>query len=440
MSERTEEHTIRRGLAERGDLPRRARRVRAESLKRGIDYDLASGKRIPINYMATPALLFGEQVRFLHRLSSAVNAMVRRMPGLFLADPAVRDTLPFPSDEEEWVRDGYRPGTRQPLVTRIDVDLPNHHAAGAAATVAFEPNGVSIGGLYYAGEGPRMLADVMLDPPARDGLHALGDPCGMVARLASRHARALGFGRRPRIGILENREWTEGITEMPRLAATFEAAGMKAVLGDPRDLGRSNGTMTLAGTPVDLLYRNMEARDRADVEAEGTRLDVLRRAFRDDRVMSGIAGDFDHKSLWEVLTTERTRHVVPPRLRPLFRRHLLWTRLVRETRTEGPDGRLVDLLPYVRTHRESLVTERAWDRALNAALADPGGWVVQSFHASTVKPFPVVRKGAAVTEDAYICYGVIAIDREVGILGRACVRPVVNVSAGGGLMAVFRRD
>jgi hypothetical protein len=40
----------------------------------------------------------------------------------------------------------------------------------------------------------------------------------------------------------------------------------------------------------------------------------------------------------------------------------------------------------------------------------------------------------------YVCYGIIAIGRDVDILGRACSRRVVNVAGGGGLLAVFRKD
>jgi hypothetical protein len=52
----------------------------------------------------------------------------------------------------------------------------------------------------------------------------------------------------------------------------------------------------------------------------------------------------------------------------------------------------------------------------------------------------MVERGRVVTREAYVCYGVIALGSEVGILGRASVRPVVNVAAGGGILAVFETD
>jgi hypothetical protein len=457
MGERPEEREIRQRVARRADFPSLERRLRRAALRRGVDYDLGGGERIPIDMMPSPVLLTGAQLAFLRRLAEAVNGMLRRLPALFLADAAVRASLPFPADEEALVRDCYRPRGPQTLVTRVDFDLPNAAAAATSRTVAFEPNGVSIGGIFYGGECARVIADVALDERSRRGVRFLDDACRAIPGLLRRHAAALGLGPRLHVAILEDRDWDSGITEMPRLAATLEAAGMTAVLADPRDLALRRGRLTLGGRPVDLVYRNMEARDLCDIEATGARLGALREAFRRNLVVSGIAGDFDHKSVWELLTTGTTRHVVPPALRRLFARHLLWTRVVRERRTEGPDGAEVDLVPFVRRGRESLVLkpnrecggegvtlgpyldERAWDRALARALADPGAWVVQRFHPGSKKPFTRARAGRRRTERVFYTFGVIATQREVGVVGRACSRPIVNVSAGGGMVAVLRR-
>lgn len=456
MSDRASERTIRESIEMRPDFAQLTRRLRAGAVRRRIDYQKGPDRRIPINLMVTPAVLGTAQVRFLHRLTNAINGVIRRMPELFHTDPEVRAVLPFPADEEDWVRDCYRRGTRQPLVTRIDYDVHNAGPGATLGTVAFEPNGVSIGGIYYAGACPALIQEVVLDGDAHARICQIASPCAGVVRLMSRHGRATGLGARPRVGIIENRDWTDGITEMPRLAEALERAGMTALLGDPRDLKCGRGGFTLGGEPVDLLYRNMEVRDFADLVGAGHPLTALREAMRRDRVVSALAGDFDHKSLWEVLTSRRTRHVIPPVWREPFRRHVLWTRLVRETRTENPSGREVDLVPWIRRHREHLVLkpnrscggdrvtlgphldERAWDRAIDVALKDGSGWVVQSYHEATCKAFPAMRNKRVVSEKHFVCYGVISIDRDVDILGRACIRPVVNVAAGGGLMAVFR--
>ncbi len=456
MSKQPKTHTLATRLAGREDFPGLMRTLRKECTRRGIDYDLPGGRRVPINYMPTPMLLDAAQVRHLHRFSSAINAMIRRMPDLYRAHAAVREALPFMPDEKEWVLGCYRPGGRQPLVTRIDFDAPSARPGNSAPPVAFEANGVSIGGLYYSGAGPQMISDVVLDPRTRSGLCRPFDICAGLAREFRRQALHLGLGPNPRIGILDNRDWTEGITEMPRLAEALAAAGLPTRIGDPRELAASRGRYTLGGEPVDLFYRNMEVRDFADVEAGGARLDGLRDAFRRDRVLSAIAGDFDHKSLWEVLASGNTRRFVPAAWRSAFRKHLLWTRFLRETRTDGPKGESVDLIPYIRKNRDDLVIKpnrscggdrvtlgrkveaRRWDRLIDKAVADPEGWVVQRFHESGRQVFPFLDRGRPALQEAFVCYGVFAIGRDVSVLGRACVRPVVNVAAGGGLVAVFQ--
>lgn len=454
MNNAPDTRTLANELAGRKEFPRIMRALRQACIARGIDYDLPGGRRVPINYMPTPLFLNAGQMRHLHRFSTAINAMIRRMPDLYRAHASVREALPFVADEEAWVLDSYRPGGRQPLVTRIDFDAPGG-SGSRNPPVAFEANGVSVGGLYYSGAGPRMIADVVLDARTRAWLRPPVDICVGLIREFRRQALHLGLGPNPRIGILDNRDWTEGITEMPRLAEAFEAAGLPARIGDPRELVARRGRLTLAGEPVDLIYRNMEVRDFADIEKAGERLVGMREAFRQDRVLSAIAGDFDHKSLWEVLASEKTRPLIPSAWRALFREHLLWTRFLRETRTDGPRGASIDLVPYIRKNREHLVIKpnrscggdrvilgrrvdsRKWDRLLDKALADPEGWVVQSFHESGRQHFPVLSQGCATLQEAFVCFGVYAIGRAVSVLGRACIRPVVNVAAGGGLVAVF---
>ena len=81
---------------------------------------------------------------------------------------------------------------------------------------------------------------------------------------------------------------------------------------------------------------------------------------------------------------------------------------------------------------------KAWRRAVDRAVREPGRWVVQRFHSGTKRNFPAVGKGHSAA-DCYVTYGVISAPTGQGILGRASGIPVVNVSRGGGLVALFRR-
>jgi hypothetical protein len=275
----------------------------------------------------------------------------------------------------------------------------------------------------------------------------------VVAQELLAHARKLSLRGKLRIGILENREWTTGITEMPSLARYLEQRGIACTIGDPRELTLHRGGWRLRGEPVDLLYRNMELADLVALETPRRKLAAVRQAFTDDRVVSGLAGDFDHKSLFEVLTTRPTRAWVEPKARAYLRKHLLWTRLLRHCDSEDKDGEAIDLVRYVRAHKRSLVikpnracggqdvilgpahSDKAWARAVERALKERGEWVVQSFHVGTRKRFPSLRGRGVST--CFVTYGVVSTPRGFGVVGRACDRPVVNVSRGGGLVALF---
>src|SRR6266540_4344574 len=126
-----------------------------------------------------------------------------------------------------------------------------------------------------------------------------------------------------------------------------------------------------------------------------------------------IVGDFEHKSCFEILTDPvLSEQYFGADDRRLFRRHVLWTRVVADRRTRLPHDKEGDLLEYARRNRELLVlkpnrayggtgvmlgasTEQAkWELALQEAVLRSGdpehSWVVQSATRLPVHEFPVV--------------------------------------------------
>src|SRR6185436_9188989 len=118
---------------------------------------------------------------------------------------------------------------------------------------------------------------------------------------------------------------------------------------DPRELRLDGDEVYYEDALVDVAYRDYEIRDLLALEREeGRPLDAIRALFRQNRMVSSIAGDLDHKSCWEVLTTdELASRYFSVAERQLFRRHILWTRVVAERRVETPDGDR-DLPEYIR--------------------------------------------------------------------------------------------
>ena len=113
------------------------------------------------------------------------------------------------------------------------------------------------------------------------------------------------------------------------------------------------------------------------------------------------------KAFFAVLTDDRNAALFSDAERQLIRRHIPWTRLLEDTKTKR-DGESFGLLEYVRRRREDFVLkpndeyggtgvtlgwendERAWDEALNRALADSEhAWFVQERIAIRREMFPM---------------------------------------------------
>jgi hypothetical protein len=204
-------------------------------------------------------------------------------------------------------------------------------------------------------------------------------------------------------------------------------------------------------------YRDYAVYDLVDLEREGKDVGAMRALFRQNRIVSSIAAELDQKACWEVLTDPQfTQKYYSPEERQVFRRHVLWTRVLSDRRTLLPDGQTGDLLAYARREHESLVlkpnrayggqgvvlghglTAQEWEAALDAALADRERWVVQQLASIPVNEFPVVDPDGKVhVEPFYTVMGFAPSKYGVAILGRASQKQVVNVALRGGMCAVM---
>lgn len=411
-----------------------AKRIREACFAHGVDYELGPRKKIAIPLAPAPVVLEEKFLAHVGRVSEAVNRHLVRAAFAWFEDPALHEVIVFPERERRFLESAWT-GAPQTIVSRNDFDMP----ADPRDAVSFESNGCAIGGIWYGAACARAWVSVARQPASRP----LRDGCDVFLEILRRHAKSIDAPGRFRLGILENRAWREGITEMPSIAKRLARLGHEVVIGDPREL--SHGGRRLRGEKVDLLYRNMELADILEIRGVPR---AMRDAFRANLVVSGLAGDFDQKSLWEVLTSRAYERHVARADRALLRKHLLWTRLVREIETEDPSGATVDLVPWMLRNRARLAIKpnllcggegvtlgpfqsaRAWERLVRKSIVEKGRWVVQRFHRASKRRFP--RVGAR-----YVTCGIISCGTSVNALGRASGDAVVNVSRGGGLIPLF---
>lgn len=191
------------------------------------------------------------------------------------------------------------------------------------------------------------------------------------------------------------------------------------------------------------------------MEAAGRRLDGIRRAVRQGRLISGLLWELDYKSAWELFTDPVFSRRFRPAQQRLFHAHLPWTRLVRQAAVSGPDGRRVDLPAYIRRHRATLVlkpntlyggqgvvigaraTQGLWERTLAQALRGGTRYVAQEYARIATERFPVLKDGRPQWVERSVVSGFFFNSWDVGLVGRFSSDPVVNVSRGGGLLAAL---
>ena len=171
------------------------------------------------------------------------------------------------------------------------------------------------------------------------------------------HARAVGRGT-CHICFVEPKYEHDGPAEQSVLIRfLIERFGLTIVHADPRELRAEGEEVFYEDTKIDIAYRDYETRDLIALEKElGNPLDGMRLLLKQNRMISSLTGDFDHKSGFEILTDPAiSEKLFSPEDCRLFERHVLWTRVAGDRKTTLPNHTTGDLLSYARENRERLV-------------------------------------------------------------------------------------
>lgn len=278
--------------------------------------------------------------------------------------------------------------------------------------------------------------------PAKPGvLHAL---------LGSYRAwqRTTGNIDPPRVAILDWRE-VPTFSEFVLFYDYFQSQGIEARNVDPRDVRYAGGKLLAGDYHITLIYKRVLISEL--VERGGADHPVVR-AARDGAVC--LVNSFRCKVLFKkasfaVVTDERNAGLFDADQHAALRDHIPWTRVVEERKTVL-DGEPVDLVPFVSAHKDRFVLkpnddyggkgivlgwtvdQRAWEQAVQAALAEP--FVVQQRVNLPYEPYPSLHDGSLHVLDRmldtnpYVAFGGFVH----GCLTRVSTDELVNVTAGGG--------
>src|SRR5258706_1228639 len=399
-----------------------AERLRADAFANQMIYE-HDGKIEPIRIMLRPLLAMRDQLSYVHHVCLRISGALKRFPALYLEDARMKTILAISPQERDWLQTVWtRSHLRfNPIYGRLDA-VCDFAAAGWQDSLHFmEPNLSGVGGIHFAPIAEELvMRDVVPALIAHDpalGIELPQDQRDLFVQVLMDHAKAV---RRSGCNVcfVEPKYVHEGPDEQSVLSQFIASRhGLTVAHADPRELWVKGDEVFYEDVRIDIAYRDYELRELVELEREiGKPLDAMRLLFRQNRVVSSLAGDFDHKSCWEILTDpEIAEQLFGIEECRLFRRHVLWTRIAYDRRTSLPHGDEGELLEYARKNRELLVlkpnrgyggtgvvlgvaTEAAeWERLLQQAAS--GGahpqqsWGLQSATPRHLYEFPLAGPG-----------------------------------------------
>ena len=350
------------GLVSDATFARISSRLQVDALANELIYE-HEGVPEAVRVMLRPLLAMPEQLSYVHYVCLRITEALKRLPVLHRQDRRVRNILAITPGEESWFQDTWTPAHHRinPVFGRLDA-VCDFVGQGWQDSMHFmEANLSGVGGIHYAPLTERLVMNnvvpALLEHDPELVIELPRDQRDLFIQLLIDHARAIGRGS-CHMCFVEPVYTHDGPNEQSVLSQFLSKRhNLQIAHADPRDLRVDGEDVYHGDLCIDVAYRDYEARDLIALERElGCKLDAMRLLFKQNRVVSSIVGDFDHKSCFEILTdaTIAEQFFSMEECR-LFRRHILWTRIVSDRRTSLPHHEDGDLLEYARRHRDQLV-------------------------------------------------------------------------------------
>ena len=441
------------------------KKIYRASKEREFTYE-REGRHDVINLLPLPLVASHEQIKYLHKTCLLIKNALFKLIDLYLEYPEVKEILPLTDEEECWIKDTWTKQHKRTrgIWNRLDFHFDIYHPNWKDTITFFEDNSVAVGGNHYVPTAEELITGLVL-PHLRKinkniRLERNEDIRTLLCHEILHQAEALGR-KRLNIAFAEDKTLTSGITEFPSLAEFYnkkfgKKCEMKTYMVDPRELYLKNDEIYYKNHEIDIIYRDFELVELFKM-GKGEHVRAIKAAFKKNQVISSIAGEIDHKSCWEVLRDKRFAKIFKTLMDAGILKHIPWTKIIRDIRTDNPDGKNVELLNYIRKNKDSLIlkpnrgyggygivigkdtTQQHWDEMIDRGCVEYGKWIAQEYRKVSTKTFPALdESGDIVFEEFYTVYGLAGTPEGVGILGRASQRKIVNVAQRGGIVAVLR--
>lgn len=393
-------------------------------------------------------------------LGLRIRRVLNRLLKSYLHEPSLQAVLPLTEHERMWFEQLAPNGFPEPATVfeRLDTNLLLEDSAWLRPFRLLELNSVGVGCLHFMPTATQLIAEQLL-PVLQQALdsrsyQSVTDARFLLRRSLEAHAKAIGR-KRLVIAFVERREIAVGgADEMLAVSQWLNGQELQTLVVDPRELELRQGEVVYKDTTIDVVYRDCVLQEMISIEQHGGHVEAMKHAFAHNQVVSALTGEFDHKSLFELLSSPEFSKCFTFSERRMFRACIPWTRLVRVRKTADPRGRDVDLPDFVRRQREALVlkpnrayggqdvaigcdvTQAVWEQTLEKALAHPDLWVVQAKAAIPRMEFLDADHPDDVMNQ-FVTVGFTATPEGIALVGRSSAERIVNVSRGGGLVPLF---
>ncbi|HKN24054.1 MAG TPA: hypothetical protein VJX72_04340 [Candidatus Acidoferrum sp.] len=418
--------------------------------------NLTFGNRVHCPFLR-PVFLSPQDEERVRKVAETIAAIAERLTSAALEDTSLFEQFHLRPEEERLARmnGGYAPAS---AASRLDAFL-------LPESLKFtEYNGESPAGAGYS----ESLSDIFRRLPMmeefkkRFEVHSYPLTAKLLDALVTTYVDWGGKSKRPQIAIVD---WKEVPTwsEFEILKDRFERLGIPVELADPSELEFDGKQLLANGKTIELLYRRVLIND---IVARPKECEALVKAYESGIVC--VANNFrckiPHvKAFFAVLTDEKNARYFSTEERELIQRHIPWTRVVADVKTEY-DGEAIELLEYVRKNQKNLVMKpsdeyggkgvtlgwevekKDWTTAIEQAL--PGGkaakeqgcWIVQERIPMRRGAFPHIGKGNKVEfKNMLVDFAPYLFrGRVAGYLTRLSSTSLANVTSGGGQIPSFR--
>lgn len=235
----------------------------------------------------------------------------------------------------------------------------------------------------------------------------------------------------------------------------FEREGYPTIICSPDDLVFEIGQLRTGDFKIDIVYKRLLVNEYLPVMEQYPALLNAYRAGAICMVNSFRSKLIHKKALFAVLTDQRRAGLFSETERDAISKHVPWSRLVRDEKTDY-FGKEIDLLEYIKTHRDRLVLkpnddygghgitigwnadENVWHDALQDALAN-GDYVVQERVPTAREMFPALKEDGSVEfAEQLVDLDPLLFNGRVGsAFTRLSFTELANVSSGGGMVPTF---